>query len=67
MTWVTGVKLMVTVGEAEAHASVSAGLYVIGADGEKKFSPGVNAEVGASVTAFEAGGKISCWEMRILA
>jgi len=47
-------KIDVTVGEAEAHASVSAGFYVIGADGEKKFSPGVNAEVGASVTAFEA-------------
>lgn len=46
--------LSVTVGEAEAHASVSAGFYVIGADGEKKFSPGVNAEVGVSVTAFEA-------------
>ena len=51
----------VTVGEAEAHASVSAGLYVIGADGEKKFSPGVNAEVEASVTAFEAG-----WENQLL-
>ena len=43
----------VTVANAEAHASVSAGFYVIGADGEKKFSPGVNAEVGASVTALE--------------
>lgn len=51
----------VTVGEAEAHASVSGGLYVIGADGEKKFSPGVNAEIGASVTAFEAG-----WENQLL-
>lgn len=51
----------VTVGEAEAHAGVSAGLYVIGADGEKKFSPGVNAEVGASVTALEAG-----WENQLL-
>lgn len=51
----------VTVGEAEAHASVSAGLYVIGADGEKKFSPGVNAEVGASVTALEVG-----WENQLL-
>lgn len=47
-------KIGVTVGEAEAHAGVSAGFYVIGADGEKKFSPGVNAEIGASVTAFEA-------------
>ena len=51
----------VTVGEAEAHAGVSAGRYVIGADGEKKFSPGVNAEVGASVTALEAG-----WENQLL-
>ncbi len=51
----------VTVGEAEAHAGVSAGLYVIGADGEKKFSPGVNAEVGASVTALEVG-----WENQLL-
>lgn len=54
-------KIDVTVGEAEADASVSAGFYVIGADGEKKFSPGVNAEVGASVTAFEAG-----WEQQWL-
>lgn len=51
----------VTVGEAEAHSSVSAGLYVIGSDGEKKFSPGVNAEVGASVTALEVG-----WENQLL-
>ena len=51
----------VTVGEAEAHAGVSAGLYVIGADGEKKFSAGVNAEVGASVSALEAG-----WENQLL-
>ena len=51
----------VTGGEAEAHASVSAGLYVIGANGEKKFSPGVNAEVGASVTALEIG-----WENQLL-
>lgn len=51
----------VTVGEAEAHASVSAGLYVIGSDGEKKFSPGVKAEVGASVTALEVG-----WENQLL-
>lgn len=46
----------VTVGEAEAHAGISAGFYVIGADGKsKKFSPGFNGEIGASVTAFEAG------------
>ena len=43
----------VTVGEAEAHSSISGGLYVIGSDGENKFSPGVNAEIGAGVTAFE--------------
>lgn len=54
-------KLSVTVGEAEAHAGISAGFYVIGADGEKKFSPGVNAEIGASVTAFE-----SEWEQQWL-
>lgn len=47
-------KIDITVGKAEAHAGVSAGFYVIGANGEKKFSPGVNAEIGASVTAFEA-------------
>lgn len=41
----------VVVGQAEAHAIVSAGLYTVDANGEKKFSPGVNAEVGASVTA----------------
>jgi hypothetical protein len=47
----------ITVGEAEAHAKIAGGFYVIGADGEKKFSPGVNAEVGASVTVFEATGE----------
>ena len=46
-------EVSVTVGEAEAHASISGGFYVVGADGEKKFSPGVKAEVGASVTALE--------------
>lgn len=50
-------KIGVTVGEAEAHASVSGGFYVIGADGEKKFSPGVNAEIGASVTVLEVNGE----------
>lgn len=53
--------LDVTAGQAEAHAGISAGLYRIGADGEKKFSPGVNAEIGTSVTAFEAG-----WENQLL-
>ena len=52
-------KVSVVVGRAEAHASVSAGFYVIGADGDRKFSPGVNAEVGASVTALEAA-----WEQQ---
>lgn len=51
----------VTVGEAEAHASVSAGLYVIGKDGEKRFSPGVDAEIGASVTALKVD-----WENQLL-
>lgn len=51
----------VTVGEAEAHASISAGLYTIGKGGDKRFSPGVNAEIGASVTALEAG-----WEDQLL-
>ena len=44
----------VTVGEAEAHAGISAGCYIIGKDGEQVFSPGVNAEVGVSVTGFNA-------------
>ena len=43
--------------KAEAHASAAAGLYVVGADGERKFSPGVKAEVGASFTTFEAGAE----------
>ncbi len=50
-------KASVTIGEAEAHAEFSAGFYVIGDDGTKKFSPGVKAEVGASVTAFEIEGE----------
>ena len=48
--------LGVTVGNAEMHASGSAGLYVLVGDGEDKrkvFSPGVNAEVGASATALD--------------
>lgn len=43
----------VVVGKAEAHASMAAGLYVMGKDGKKKFSPGVNAEIGTSVTALD--------------
>ncbi len=42
-----------TIGEAEAHSSISAGFYVLDKDGNKKFSPGINAEVGTSVTALE--------------
>lgn len=48
-----GSEVKITVGNAEAHASVSGGFYVIGDDGSKKFSPGVTAEVGTSVTALE--------------
>ncbi len=44
----------VTVAEAEAHAGITAGLYVIGNDGERLLSPGVSAEIGASATAFHA-------------
>ncbi len=47
-------KVSATVAEAEAHGGFSAGLYVLGADNTKKFSPGVNAEVGASATALAA-------------
>ena len=54
-------KVSVVVGEAEAHASVAGGFYVIGVDNEKRFSPGVNAEVGISVTALEAG-----WEDQLV-
>lgn len=54
-------EINVVVGNAEAHAGISAGLYVIGANGEKQFMPGVNAEIGASVTAFEAD-----WEQQWL-
>lgn len=46
-------KAGVTVGQAEAHAELSAGFYVLDADGDKKFSPGVKAEIGTSITAFE--------------
>lgn len=58
--------LGVTVGEAEAHGSISAGFYVVSgydANGNpiKKFSPGVSAEVGVSVTALEVD-----WEQQWL-
>lgn len=44
----------VTVCEAEAHAGISGGFYIIGDDNQQIFSPGVNAEIGASVTVFNA-------------
>lgn len=47
----------VVVGRAEAHADISAGLYVVGPKGERKFSPGVNAEVGASATVLDVDWK----------
>ncbi len=48
-----GGSVNVVMGNAEAHANISAGLYTLDYKGEKKFSPGVNAEVGASVTALD--------------
>jgi len=54
-------KLNVVVGNAEVHASISGGFYVVGKNKEKKFSPGVNAEIGASVTALEID-----WEQQLL-
>lgn len=54
-------KLKAVVGNAEAHAALSAGLYVLDSKGNKKFSPGVNAEIGASVTALE-----SSWDQQWL-
>lgn len=49
-----GGNLDVKVGDAEAHADVSAGLYVLNNNGDRVFSPGVSAEVGVSATAFNA-------------
>lgn len=54
-------KVSAEIGTAEAHASISAGVYVIDANGDKKFSPGVQAEIGTSVTALEAD-----WEQQWL-
>lgn len=51
--WNNG-KVSAEVGTAEAHASISGGLYVIGDNGERHFSPGVAAEMGVSVTAASA-------------
>lgn len=54
-------KIQVVAGNAEAHAGISAGLYVIGPEGERQFMPGVNAEIGASATVLEAD-----WEQQWL-
>lgn len=54
-------KIKAEVGEAEAHAGIKGGFYVIGENNEKRFSPGVEAEVGASVTVAEAS-----WEQQWL-
>lgn len=40
----------------EAHASGYLGLYTVGPDGKKKFSPGIGGEIGAGFTAFTAEG-----------
>ena len=52
-----GLKVNAKVGTAEAHASVSAGMYKMGKDGQRFWSPGVKAEVGASASIFE--GEVS--------
>ena len=41
------------VGNAEATAKLSAGLYVVDQNNNRKLSPGVNAKVGASVSALD--------------
>ncbi len=46
-----------TVGKAEAHANAEAGFYSYTSDGKRIFSPGVSAEVGASVTVLAAGAE----------
>ncbi|MCR5144630.1 MAG: hypothetical protein K6B67_04910 [Lachnospiraceae bacterium] len=43
----------VVVGRAEAHADLCGGFYVVSEDGKRKFSPGVNAEIGTSITALD--------------
>lgn len=52
-----GNEISAKVGNAEAHASLAAGLYVLDGNGNKIFSPGVDAEVGTSVTALEVDWK----------
>lgn len=48
------------VGVGECSGSVSAGLYVIGKDGEKHLSPGINAEIGGSFSVLkgEVNGQV---------
>jgi len=47
-------KLSATVGQAEAHGSISGGFYITNADGSRSFAPGIEAEIGASMTALSA-------------
>ncbi len=43
-----------SLGKAEAYANAAWGFYAYNSDGKRIFSPGVSAEVGASVSVFEA-------------
>ena len=47
----------IAVGEGEIHGSLTAGLYVLNGDGKRVFSPGVSAEVGASVSLIHGEGQ----------
>ena len=51
----------ITVGQAEAHSAVSAGVYVFDDNGEKVFRPGVNCEIGTSTTALSVD-----WENQLI-
>ena len=50
-------ELDVSIGRAEAYAAATGGFYVLGANGEKIFSPGAKVECGASYTALEVNYK----------
>lgn len=54
-------KVNVVVGNAEAHASFSAGLYGINANGDKQLMPGFNGEIGASATALDVD-----WDQQLI-
>lgn len=54
-------KVNVVVGNAEAHASFSAGLYGINANGDKQLMPGFNGEIGASATALNVD-----WDQQLI-